>query len=225
MFRNYIKAVYDGFRNHLPRKNGVYYNVPVRDQRLLDASDHDPNRKEVFLDHLRRESSQGDRVLVFGGGRGVAAVVAARRILPTGEVVVYEAAKEQVAKTRSTVRFNRVDEYVTVEHAIVGADVDIWGDHRDATQLRPDTLPESQVWAVDIEGGEVGLLRQALEDDTAWPRIVIIESHPQNGVSSKNITRLLSKSEVFDSVETYDKGSSTATGGDIVVAKRSPEKN
>lgn len=218
---NMLKRAYNSIlRPILPKKIGTYFSVPAKDKKLFDYLDHQPKHKYELLVNVRENTWPGQKALVFGGGRGLAAVIAARRVLPTGEVTVYEAAQEQCERTRQTVQFNQVEDYVSVRQSIVGSSVDIWGDTEEATHIQPSKLPEANIWIIDIEGGELELLRGAIEADIKMPETVIVETHPDKGASVDEVRSIISESPQLDNL-TVNKvdGHSVAIGGDVIVSR------
>jgi hypothetical protein len=191
LLRAALRPLYNRIRPFLPQKIGVYYSVAARDAGILDHRDVQHDRKDELLGELRRRTKPGDHVIILGGGRGMAAVVAARRVLPDGRVTVYEAAAEQCERTRETARLNQVADYVNVEQAIVGGDVEVWGDETDATHLSASDLPDADVWVVDIEGGERSLFRDADHEAVAWPDTMLIETHRANDAPPSTVKRAL----------------------------------
>lgn len=183
-----IHALYNRIRPHLPRREARYSDVPVRDAGLLDIRTEFPCHKDVLVDAVQATVRPGDNVTVIGGGRGIVAVVAAREVGVAGDVTVIEAAEEQCDRTRETVAYNGLGN-VSIRHAIVGSVVDVWGETAGADILTPDDLHDD-VWIVDIEGGERGLVSQLSPENK--PETCIIETHPDVGVSVSALrTRLM----------------------------------
>jgi hypothetical protein len=69
--------------------------------------------------------------------------------------------------------------------------------------IPPSDLPESDLWAIDIKGGEVGLLEEAVnqDQDITWPNKVIIEPHPSKGGSVGKLRSLLKKIDDVKEIE------------------------
>lgn len=192
--RSLIRQEYNRIRSYLPRKSGVFFNVPVRELRLFDAHDTQHGKKMETLLELREYIRPGDEVAIIGGARGLAAVVAARRVLPDGKVRVYEAAKEQCEKTRQTAEYNLVSDYVDVKQAVVGEPIDVWGDMSDAEHIEPAEIPEDSAWVLDIEGGELPFLERANTQAVSWPEMILIETHRQKGAPPEIVIEELPES-------------------------------
>lgn len=215
-----IRTVYNKLvRPFLPDKIGVYYNVPIDDQKLLDLNSYNKCRKYELLKEVEQSSTPGDKVLVFGGGRGLAAVVAARRVLPSGQVIVFEAAREQCKRTEATANFNGLSDYVEVRQRLVGSNVDVWGDYSAAQQLGPDNLPGSDIWVIDIEGGEADLLEGSVKAGISWPEKVIIETHPHKEASPSKVRDILKDSGAVKNIRLIEiSKETTGAGGPVIVA-------
>lgn len=182
--RRSIRPVYNHVRGYLPSKIVVCNGVPVRQGRLFDLDDVTPDFKPVAMRTLRRQVGADDDVLVIGGGYGAGAVVAARRVLAgSGSVTVYEASAEHCDHVRATAEMNRVAEQIGVEHALVGEAVEVWGDTADVTVVSPEGLPEVDVLYVDVEGAELSILDRL----GVRPRLLIVEYHPEKGISRNEI--------------------------------------
>lgn len=181
--RSLIRQEYNRVRSYLPQKSGVFFNVPVRELRLFDTHDTQHEKKMETLVELRQHIRPGDEVVIIGGARGLAAVVAARRVLPDGNVTVYEAAAEQCENTRQTAEYNLVSDYVDVEQAVVGEPIDVWGDMSDAEHIEPEDIPEVSAWVLDIEGGELPFLQRANTQEVDWPELILVETHREKGAS------------------------------------------
>jgi hypothetical protein len=75
-----------------------------------------------------------------------------------------------------------------------------------ATDIPPSDLPESDLWAIDIEGGEVGLLEEAVnqDQDISWPNKVIIEPHPSKGGSVGKLRSFLERIGEVNEIEVIE---------------------
>lgn len=159
-------------RSYLPRKWGVVAGVPVRDFRLLDRQDWQPGKMIGFITAIEENVSPGDVVVDVASGRGIAAVTAARADAET--VRSYEASGDMVSLARETVNANRVDDVVTVHHAVVGETRNVWGKMYGADVLAPDDLPLCDVLQLDCEGAELSILNGIDQG----PQTIIVETHP-----------------------------------------------
>lgn len=160
-------------RPRLPYKISVRNGVAVpHDVRLFDQTDVIPDHEASAITTLRKHVTFGDTVVV-GGGKGVSTVVAANYAKPTGSVVTYEAAAEQVGIATDTISLNEVSDYCTLSHAIVGSSVKVDGDASEADRVSPTDLPACDVLELDCEGAELDILRNL----SIRPRTIIVETH------------------------------------------------
>lgn len=175
----------------------VYNGVAVRDSGLFEPIDHEPEYKTALIETIRNHVGEGDRVVVVGGGRGVAATHAARA---GGEVVVYEAAREMSATLAETAELNGVT--FDIRHAVVGTAHDVYGTLGDARRVAPSELA-GDVLVLDCEGAERDIL------PVEGFGTVIAETHPQYGVPTSEVLPLLPDASVVapDPID-----------GDVVVA-------
>jgi len=175
----------------------VYQGVAVRDNRLFDAVDHEPEYKTALIETIRNHVEEGDRVVIVGGGRGVAAVHAARA---GGHVSVFEAAEEMVSTLLETAALN--DVRFETHHAVVGQPRDVYGTVGNASHVHPSEL-EGDVLVLDCEGAEQDIL------PVDGFRTVIAETHPEYGADTDAVLSLLSEGRVVAPDE---------ISGDVVVA-------
>jgi hypothetical protein len=174
--RSIVQTLYDRLlRERLPRKLAVCNGVTARAARLLDATDVIPDYEAALVDGIRTCVRRGDEVVVVGGGYGVSSVVAARRAGPDGSVTTYEGAAEHVDLVAETCSLNGVADRVTVEHAAVGSDPNLYTDAGSARPVRPVDLRACDVLVLDCEGAET----EILADVRPLPRSVVVETHGQ----------------------------------------------
>lgn len=211
-------------RRHLPRVLGVYNGVITRKYYLLDLQGrtHEPDYKRTLVERALAAVEPGDTVVEIGGGYGVCTVRAASAVGADGRVVSYEANGEQLATIREAleltgeVRGERLRDRVDLRHAVVGADVNIYGPMAGAGRIDVSELPSCDVLLMDCEGAERDIVR-GMECE---PRTVVVESHPQQGSPTDDLGEILaSRGYAFDAarVATTDAGPKdivTATRGD-----------
>lgn len=174
--RSTAQALYDRLlRERLPRKLAVCNGVTARAARLLDATDVIPDYEAALVDGIRRCVRRGDDVVVVGGGYGVSSVVAADCAGPEGSVTTYEGAAEHVDLAVETCSLNDVDDRVTVEHAAVGSDPNLYTDAGDPRSVGPADLQTCDVLVLDCEGAETEILTGV----RPLPRSVVVETHGQ----------------------------------------------
>ena len=169
-----------------PRKVGYFNDVAVKKLRYFDQTVEHPNYEETLIERVKETVEPGDHVGIVGGGIGVSAVWAARC---GGEVTVYEAAADQVNRVRETAELNDQADSITVEHALVGEDVNVWGAVEDATELHPDDLPEFDVLVIDCEGGETSILPSFSADR------VVVETHGWLGSPASEVKAQLREAD------------------------------
>ncbi|WP_227379046.1 FkbM family methyltransferase [Haladaptatus halobius] len=170
--------------------NGVA--VPGTD--FAEERDLHPDHEKTVVAALRRRVRRGDKVVVVGGGWGTSTVVAARMTHFEGDVTTYEPSSQLLKILRRTVKANRVDELVRVEHAAIGSVSDsskrIFGQD-DGDLYPPEEIPECDVLDVDCEGAELEILR-GLE---FRPRLLTVEAHPHLGCPHDEIEAQLAQLE------------------------------
>lgn len=179
-----VRRWYNGaVRDRLPRKLGLYNGVVARQPRLFDATDHLPDYKATLLAHVREAVDAGETVVVVGGGKGIASVVAARAAGETGHVVTYEASESQAEICRETMALNGVADRTSVETALVGPAKGVYGDDV-GERVAPADLPPHDALVMDCEGAELAILPAlgALDDERA-PETVVVETHPEYGAT------------------------------------------
>lgn len=177
-------------RNHLPRKIGVFNGVPVRQPRLFDKTERRPDYEDALVTAINASVSAGDAVVVVGGGWGVGTVVAAENADESGEVITYEGSEEQVRHVKETIELNQLDSRTTVEHAVVGSDINVYGDKAASRTLSPKELPDCDVLVLDCEGAEMDILEHV--DQVG--REIIVETHPMYEAPSEDVKALLEDS-------------------------------
>lgn len=150
-------------------------------------ADDIPDYEDEEVTGLHRHVSEGDTVLVIGGGFGVTSVVAANEAGESGSVVTYEAAENCVERVERTVRHNDVADQVDVNHAIVSEPIDLRGDPGDAGIVSPSELPDADVVEMDCEGAELEILREM----EITPRTVLVETHAQFGAPRDRVLAVL----------------------------------
>lgn len=132
-----------------------------------------PRYESALVHYMHLYVQQGDRVVIIGGGWGATAVTAAKRVGASGQVTVYEAAREYAAHVRRAVEINGVTDHVCVEHATVGPAVAVRGSSEHGRSLPTDALPECDVLEIDCEGAELEILSHL-----DWrPRMILVEAH------------------------------------------------
>lgn len=174
-------------RDRLPRKIGVLNGIPVRQPRLFDKTDKMPGYENALISAINESVSEGDSVVVVGGGWGVGTVVAAQNAGESGGVITFEGSEEQVEHVRETVELNQIGSRTDIEHAIVGTDVNVYGESSGATEIPPEDLPECDILVLDCEGAETEILQHAGKVGKS----IVVETHPMYDAPSDEVKSLL----------------------------------
>lgn len=195
----------DYLRDRLPKRDTYYtYNgvsVPI-ERAWLDAvvplyvdgkARDNPTYENAEIERLRARLSEGDDVVIVGGGWGVSAVIAAREVGPDGSVTVYEPNVECYRKCEKVVSANDVADVVEMNHTIVGELVSLdWsrgGEERtgNANVLAPEDLPPADVYELDCEGAEVHILERMV----VRPEWLVVETHGIHGAPKEATVGIL----------------------------------
>ncbi|WP_232702136.1 FkbM family methyltransferase [Halobacterium wangiae] len=173
---------------------GVYNGVATKKYYLLDltASDYEPDYKQTLVSTVRSVVAEGDSVLEIGSGYGVCTVWLARTVGEEGDVTSYEAGDKQVAATKEAIQLNSnileedLTERTAVEHALVGEGNAVYGPSG-AKIVNAEELPSCDVLVTDCEGAELDIL-PAMD---VRPRTLVIETHPDFGAGTPELSSLL----------------------------------
>jgi hypothetical protein len=184
-----LKRVYNRVvRPHLPRKLGLYNGYVARAPRLFDVVDHVPDYKAELLHAVETTVERGDDVVVVGGGKGIASVVAAEAAGADGQVTTYEAGDDWVEVVEETLLLNVVEG--RVEHAIVGTAVAVRG-ATSAPVVATSDLPDCDVLVLDCDGAEVAVIDGFAADGAPRPREIVVETHAQLGTPARRVNEAL----------------------------------
>ncbi|MFP9192595.1 hypothetical protein ACLI4Q_13170 [Natrialbaceae archaeon A-CW1-1] len=182
-----LQSLYNNtIRDFLPSKYRMLAGVAVHDTPLLDLTADKKSYKQGLMSAIKKGVDPNDEVELIGFGRGVSTV----RALDAGatRVTAYEASADMIELGTETVRANRpFDRRVSVEHAIVGDPIRIYGDYDDARVVCPSELCTSDVLILDCEGSE----KSVLESLGKLPETIICETHPERGVPVETISQIL----------------------------------
>jgi hypothetical protein len=196
-----IQYLYNSFiRSHLPSKYRLLAGVAVRDAPLLDFSADKKEYKQGLMSAIGEGVEEGDRIELVGFGRGVSTVHA----FDAGaeHVTAYEAAEEMISLARETVAVNRpFDSQLTVEQAIIGDPIEIYGDDSDARSRDPAGLCSANVLILDCEGSE----KSIIENLGTFPERIICETHPERGVPTSEVLDVL-PDEYSVNIRDYEPG-------------------
>jgi len=201
------KIYFQYYRTSLPKKSPILFNDVIVDYlRIGDFAPisppvlrwHNPNDsldypsyESAIATQLRSLLSEGDTVVIVGGGFGVTAVIAARQVSPTGTVTVFEGGSTEVNMLNRTIHWNEVSEIVEVNHNIVGDSKKLRSDSGSAQNLSPKDLPKCDVLELDCEGTEI----EILEDIEILPEILIVETHGHQGAPTSVVENKMKELE------------------------------
>jgi hypothetical protein len=182
-----IQKVYNNtVRSHLPTKYRLLAGVAVPDAPLLDLTADKREYKQGLMSAIIEGIEDGDHVDLVGFGRGVSTV----RAFDAGaeHVTAYEAAEEMISLARETVEVNRpFDSRLSVEQAVVGDPIEVYGDDSKATIQKPENLSDADVLILDCEGSELSII----ENLGIYPRTIICETHPERGVPADEVLEII----------------------------------
>lgn len=168
----YWRTIRDYTPPRLCLVNGEYavYGPTLFDERSRDVvNDHETE----LLDAIDATVSEGDDVVVVGGGIGVSTLACIERVGSRGTVHTIEASEQAADRIRMTLDANNVQSKATVTHAAVGPVRNLWGRRGTENSISPGDLPDCDVLVMDCEGAEETIL----ENLEIRPRAIIVESH------------------------------------------------
>jgi hypothetical protein len=177
----YLKMPIKPLRLHDPIEiDSVSYNIIFKHRwgkKLLIGGSYDiPTtfKQDGELHGHENLTNEGDDVIIIGGGNGVTAIHAARKVGPSGSVKVFEGGA--VAKyIEQLAILNNAEDIVDVEHAVVGEAAVLYGGISNKSYIKnPSDLTNCDVLEMDCEGSELEILTKM----TIRPRVIIVEVHP-----------------------------------------------
>lgn len=179
-------------RTHLPRGTNRYNEYQVPNARLFDrfnpavATDL-PAYEEILIEGIDRTATEGDNVVLIGGGNGISSVAVAERIGESGRVYSFEASEKRYERMGETAELNGMGEIVVPIHAFVGDAIDVEGTMGNADEIHPKHLPHCELLVMDAQGAGCEILRNM----TVRPDRVVIETHGFLGCSTGTVRSLL----------------------------------
>lgn len=171
----------NGVKVHTQRRFDQY--IPWDSQPAGPLNEFESGAVEALQNYV----SEGDTVVVIGGGKGVTATIAARLCGEDGQVIVYEGAINMVNQIYDTISINHVTKRVEVRHAVVGSPRRLDGPLQDAEIVNPAHLPECDLLEMDCEGAEIDILASL----QIRPRHIVVETHG----NERKVRDLLSRLE------------------------------
>jgi tRNA A58 N-methylase Trm61 len=163
-----------------------------------------PEYEKPLIQGIRNQVSEGDEVVIVGGGLGVSSVVAAQECGPSGGVITYEAGRERAELAREVLELSGVEEIAEIREAVVGTAIQVEGEIDTESVVHPDELPECDVLVLDCEGAELEILQASTD-----ARALVVETHEFLDSSEQAVRELLDARgyEVVDrGVEVEDLG-------------------
>jgi precorrin-6B methylase 2 len=175
IIKQIFKDIYNRLiRPRLPYKIGVYNGIPLYKAKLLDMSgEYDHNLEEGLLNALRNVVSEGDRVVIVGGGYGLSSITSSEKVGEKGEVVTFEAGEEQSKVLKKNIELNNATHNVTVNHSPVGSATHSYSKIGNADITEPSELPTCDVLILDCEGAEY----EIIEGMQIRPQNMVVETH------------------------------------------------
>lgn len=175
-------------RPYAPYIMSEYNSVAVPRHRVIDILDPTvdcndrPEYEGTIISAIQEKVSEGDTVVILGGGVGVATVHAGQMAGGIGEVHVYEASKEMIEIHERVLSANRVPADVSLNHATVGESGIVWGQESTGDVIPPSSLPDGDVFVIDIEGAEANVV-----PELPTVEVLIVETHGTYGSSTDEI--------------------------------------
>lgn len=136
-----------------------------------------PDYENPEADAIRTYCTEGENVVIVGGGYGITSVIAANKVSKEGKVITYEASEEMTSIARKTIAHNGVSDICEVRHTVVSEAHSTRGDVGSASVLPPDELPECDFLELDCEGAENMILKEM----SIKPEVISVETHEGDG--------------------------------------------
>jgi hypothetical protein len=201
-------------------KIGGLYAEEERRPKLFDSTvpwetpdaPHKPEYESILICSIREQVSEGDSVIVVGGGRGVSTVVAAECASPDGTVTCYEGSIQFFRVVQNTLSLNDCSGICDVQHAVVGTEKNVWGvgETDRAKFVSASEVPSCDVLILDCEGAELDIISGL----SAVPSIIIVETHPEFDSATSDVENAL----LEQGYTITDKNEDLETGHIIVAA-------
>lgn len=144
-----------------------FYELPY-------PTEDDPLYEQTEVESLRTYASEGDDVVVIGGGFGATAVVARR--VTDGTITVFEPNANRFEILKRAVEANDSGSNINLRHAIVSdinSSIVESKTETDPEYVSPEELPMADVFEIDCEGAETAILKQM----KVSPSVILVETH------------------------------------------------
>lgn len=169
------------------RKIAMFNGIAVRGVSLYSKIELYPEHEAELISAIRNYIKSGENVLVIGGGTGASTVAVAHQVGIKGTVITYEGNKNSVDVVNDTITLNKVEDRVSVKHAIVEKPIHLMGFVGEAPTILAKDFPAYDVLVMDCEGAELPILQNL----TIKPRLIIVETHPMFDSPEEKIIELL----------------------------------
>ena len=166
--------------------------------------------KSINSEMIHKYSTEGDSIVIVGGGHGVTSVAAAKSVGAEGCVDIFEGSRDRVKTIKDTLCLNDVVSKYTVHHEVVGTRSKVVGSINGADTVHPKTLPKSDLIEIDCEGAELDILKNIVHE----PKYIIAETHPNERSTKELILNVLTGYRLIECIE-------DPHGGSIVVFRTS----
>jgi hypothetical protein len=154
-----------------------------------DPHSYNPAYESTEVDGVKKFVSEGDDVVVIGGGYGVTAVHAANQT--AGDITVIEADESRYNNLHRIFEANDIRNNIELFYGYLGTlHIDLKNDN--IPKIDIEDVPPADVWDMDCEGAEVEILQNL----PYKPSVVLVETHDNHA----QVIDLL-KSEGYDIIE------------------------
>ena len=94
-----------------------------------------------------------------------------------------------MGKVKESIELNKVDDWITVNHAIVEEPIHLEGDTSDAKIIYSKDLPDCDSLIMDCEGAELPILKNL----RIKPKLIIVETHPVFDSPKEEVIKVLNQ--------------------------------
>ena len=99
--------------------------------------------------------------------------------------------RNSFARSKETINLNKVDDRVTIKHAIIEKPVYLVGEIGQPPTIAAKNLPDCDALIMDCEGAEIPILKNI----QIRPRLIIVETHPLLNSPKDEVIKLLKNLE------------------------------
>ncbi|MCS4193417.1 hypothetical protein GGP50_001638 [Salinibacter ruber] len=190
---SYVKVKYRKFiffvvRPLLPTKNvcvnlngvKVFLKISVAKKLPFYTSPYpiedNENYEKDEVDAIRKYCNEGDTVIIIGGGLGVSAIHASKKVGRAGKVIVYEQSRDSYRVILDTINENETESSIDVICSAVGhsGDSNFTPDVPGNVKItNPQDIPRANVIEMDCEGAEKEIIKSLKK----MPDKILVETH------------------------------------------------